>query len=113
LLEAGEVAGDYSANWMGTFDMTLVVVTVVWLLINAGLTVVAKASLAENQEFWILQIPKVALMNLVSMGAGFVCRRFCPTDDQGYIITAKSSWFKVNYTRKIQHFAAYLVPLLF
>ncbi|CAM9977817.1 unnamed protein product, partial [Ascophyllum nodosum] len=113
LLEAGEIAGDYSANWMGTFDMTLVVVTVVWLLINAGLTVVAKASLVQNQEFWIFQIPKVALMNLVSMGAGFVCRRFCPTDDQGYIITAKSSWFKVNYTRKIQHFAAYLVPLLF
>ncbi|CAN0429622.1 unnamed protein product [Ascophyllum nodosum] len=129
LLEAGEVAGDYSANWMtryvvhcdthaclppsGTFGMTLVVVTVVWLMVNAGLTVVTKASLVQNQEFWILQIPKVALMNLVSMGAGFVCRRFCPTDDQGCIITAKSSWFEVNYTRKIQHFAANLVPLLF
>ena len=40
----------------GTFDMTLVVVTMVWLLVNAGFTVVTKASLLENQEFWILQV---------------------------------------------------------
>ena len=40
----------------GTFDMTLVVVTVVWLLINAGLTAVTKASLVQNQEFWIFQV---------------------------------------------------------
>ncbi|CAN0135473.1 unnamed protein product, partial [Discosporangium mesarthrocarpum] len=33
--------------------------------------------------------------------------------DKGYIVTSKRSWFKVNYTRKIQHFAAYLVPLIF
>ncbi|MEI6284884.1 MAG: hypothetical protein WCP79_00115 [Bacillota bacterium] len=25
-------------------------------------------------------------------------------------MTNHSSWFKVNYTRKLQHFAAYLVP---
>ena len=40
----------------GTFDMTLVVVMVVWLLVNAGLTVVTKASLLENQKIWILQV---------------------------------------------------------
>ena len=40
----------------GTFGMTLVVVTVVWLMVNAGLTVVTKASLVQNQEFWILQV---------------------------------------------------------
>jgi len=31
---------------------------------------------------------------------------------KGYIITNRQSAFKVNYTRKLQHFAAYLVPLL-
>jgi len=51
-------------------------------------------------------------MMLVSWFSGLVCRRFCSVDETGYVITNKSSVFKVNYTRKMQHFAAYLIPLL-
>ncbi len=43
---------------------------------------------------------------------GLVCRYFCPTDENGYIITNKSSQFKVNYTRKIPLFCTHVVPLL-
>jgi len=42
---------------------------------------------------------------------GLVCRYFCKVDENGYIITNKDSRFKVNYTRKLQHFAAYTIPL--
>ncbi|CAM9613899.1 unnamed protein product, partial [Laminaria digitata] len=113
LLEAGEVAGDYSQDWKSSFDMTLLVVTVVWLMVNLGLTAWMKPSLFSRTEFWLLQIPKLACMIVVSVMAGLLCRHFCPTDAMGYIMTSKNSWFKVNYTRKVQHFAAYLVPLLF
>jgi len=43
---------------------------------------------------------------------GLVCRFFCEVDPKGYIITNKHSVFKVNYTRKLQHFAAYAIPLI-
>ena len=36
----------------------------------------------------------------------------CSIDDEGYIITKPGSKFKVNYTRKLQHFGAYLVPMV-
>ncbi|CAM9649289.1 unnamed protein product [Ectocarpus sp. 12 AP-2014] len=113
VIEAGEVAGDYSLDWKGTFDMTLVLVTVAWLAVNIGLTLWIHPTLFQNTQFWVLQVPKLACMIVVSVLAGSLCRYFCPADDTGYIMTSKNSWFKVNYTRKVQHFAAYLVPLLF
>ncbi|CAM9803260.1 unnamed protein product [Ectocarpus fasciculatus] len=113
VIEAGEVAGDYSLDWKGTFDMTLLLVTVAWLAVNIGLTLCIQPTLFRNAEFWALQVPKLACMIVVSIFAGSLCRYFCPADDTGYIMTSKNSWFKVNYTRKVQHFAAYLVPLLF
>lgn len=51
-------------------------------------------------------------MVLTALVGGLLCRHFCSVDEKGYIQTSQKSWFKVNYTRKIQHFAAYLVPLL-
>ncbi|CAB1096207.1 unnamed protein product [Ectocarpus sp. CCAP 1310/34] len=141
--------------------MTLVLVTVAWLAVNIGLTLWIHPTLFQNAQFWVLQVPKLACMIVVSVLAGSLCRYFCPADDTGYIMTSKNSWFKVNgqttailrlfpyfvpvldappslvvlhfslfsrlviyfflyfcwfqvnYTRKVQHFAAYLVPLLF
>lgn len=51
-------------------------------------------------------------MMLVSLLGGLVCRYFCVVDEKGYIVTTVNSVFKVNYTRKLQHFAAYMIPLL-
>jgi len=58
-----------------------------------------------------LQLPKVLVMVITSLGGGLVCRCFCELDENRYIITTKDSRFKVNYTRKLQHFAAYTIPL--
>ena len=49
---------------------------------------------------------------MMSLSGGFVCCRYCKIDDKGYTITNRVSWFKVNYTRKLQHFAAYLIPFV-
>jgi hypothetical protein len=62
--------------------------------------------------FWGLLGAKFGLMMSVSVVGGWICRYFCDCDEQGYIMTTNSSWFKVNYTRKIQHFAAYMIPLV-
>ncbi|CAM9533776.1 unnamed protein product, partial [Hapterophycus canaliculatus] len=64
--------------------------------VNLGLTVVLKPTLFQHAEFWLLQLPKLALMIVVSVFAGSLCRYFCPADDMGYIMTSKNSWFKVS-----------------
>lgn len=108
----GESAGDYSEEWTRTFDL--------WFLLFMGLLLAALCVWTEmthpelwsNGWYWVEQTPKVGLMIVVSLLGGLMCRYFCRVDDKGYIITTKSDVFKVNYTRKLQHFAAYLIPLM-
>ena len=112
LLQAGEVAGDYSADWRGTFDMVFLVVMLVALAVLCILTQVYVPELWHDSFFWVSQLPKVGAMFAISIFGGALCRYFSVIDDKGYILTTVSSRFKVNYTRKLQHFAAYVVPLL-
>jgi dolichol kinase len=108
----GESAGDYTADWRKTFDLVFLLG---WLLAAVVLGIVTLASEPEffqDYRFLALAGLKLALMLLMSLAGGIVCRHFCAVDAKGYIVTSKASWFKVNYTRKLQHFAAYLVPLI-
>jgi len=106
--------GDYSEikNWTQTFDMVFLsgMMTVL-----AGLcicTTIYQPHIWVDGHFWLMQVPKVAVMVVTSLGGGIVCRWFCKVDENGYVITNKDSVFKVNYTRKLQHFAAYAIPLV-
>ena len=108
----GESAGDYAADWTHTFDLVFLVLMGVLLAALCVWTELTHPELWSNGLFWIEQTPKVGLMMLVSLGGGLLCRYFCRIDENGYIVTSKSDTFKVNYTRKLQHFAAYLIPLL-
>lgn len=45
--------------YQGTFDMTLLVVTAVWLMMNVGLTFILKPDIFHNIEFWALQVNMV------------------------------------------------------
>jgi len=108
----GESQGDYTTEWTHTFDLVFLILMGVLL---AGLCVWTELSHPElftNVWFWIEQLPKLCLMMAVSLVGGLLCRKFCEVDADGYIITNKNTVFKVNYTRKLQHFAAYLIPLL-
>ena len=108
----GESAGDYSVEWTSTFDLVFVILMAVLLAALSVWTELTHPELWGNWMFWLEQTPKVGLMMFVSIGGGLLCRYFCRIDEDGYIITSKSDTFKVNYTRKLQHFAAYLIPLL-
>lgn len=108
----GEVMGDYSAPWTTTFDLTLTLFMIISLIVMAVWTTFAYPELWSDPIFWLMQLPKIAIMMTVAIIGGLTCRYFVPIDNHGYILTSKESWFKVNYTRKFQHFAAYMVPLV-
>ncbi|KAF4315134.1 hypothetical protein G195_011256, partial [Phytophthora kernoviae 00238/432] len=112
LVEEGEVAGDYEEHWYGTFDFVFLVGMVVYAAVMFVLTYIYEPQWLGETHFWLMQLPKLVVMMVVSLAGGIVCRCFCDVDEKGYIMTNKSSKFKVNYTRKLQHFAAYMVPLV-
>lgn len=108
----GESAGDYSEVWTSTFDLTFLIMMISFAVIICIWTSFVAPHLWTSTGFWIEQVSKFAVMCSVSCIGGLICRYFCNVDEKGYIITNKQSAFKVNYTRKLQHFAAYLVPLV-
>jgi dolichol kinase len=105
--------GDYSQieDWKQTFDMVFLSGMMAVLLGLCICTTLFQPEIWHDGHFWLLQLPKVLVMVVTSLGGGWVCRMFCKQDENGYIITNKDSRFKVNYTRKLQHFAAYTIPL--
>jgi len=112
VIYAGQVAGTYEERWTKTFDLAFLMFMMFYLVMLIIMTTVLQYSLWTNREFWLYLIPKFLVMSLVSLVGGIVCRYFSIMDDNGYVLTTRISLFKVNYTRKFQHFAAYLVPLL-
>jgi len=108
----GEIAGNYNEKWTKTFDLQFLILWLVLFAILLGATFIYDPHLFEAKDFFLRMCFKLAVMMLLALGGGMLCRHYCDVDDKGYITTPKNKWFKVNYTRKIQHFAAYLVPLL-
>lgn len=108
----GDVAGNYNEKWTKTFDLQFLILWLVLFLVLLVCTLVSEPSLFEETAFFQKMGIKLLVMMVLSLLGGLVCRHYCNTDEKGYITSSKSKWFKVNYTRKIQHFAAYLVPLV-
>ncbi|CAI5744094.1 unnamed protein product [Peronospora destructor] len=112
LVEEGEVAGNYEKPWYGTFDFAFMLGMIAYAAVMFVLTYLYEPQWLLKPQFWLMQLPKLVVMMVVSLVGGIICRCFCDVDEKGYIMTNKSSKFKVNYTRKLQHFAAYMVPLV-
>ena len=112
LLMPGDAAGNYDERWTKTFDLKFLIL---WLILFAFLlswTILFDPGLFDAWAFFKKTVVKLSVMMILALLGGMLCRHYCNTDEKGYITTSKNKWFKVNYTRKIQHFAAYLVPLL-
>lgn len=113
VFQPGESAGDYDADWKTTFDIHFLVFMIILFGALIGLTVIYEPELLRNPLFWRSNGIKITIMCTVSIFGGVLCRIFGGGyDKKGYIIGGKKQHFKVNYTRKFQHFAAYAVPLL-
>ncbi|MGA2403499.1 MAG: hypothetical protein ABSG91_17630 [Syntrophobacteraceae bacterium] len=108
----GEHAGDYSESWSKTFDVVFLAGWLIAFLALLAITLRIQPDLLTHTDFFLFLLIKLIIMVLMSLTGGMICRHYCSTDDKGYILKSKNSWFKVNYTRKLQHFAAYLVPLI-
>jgi dolichol kinase len=109
---AGDVMGGYSLPWKTTFDFTLLIFMICALGLLIVWTTLVYPHLWYDYMFFVMLLPKMLVMMSVALAGGLTCRYFCEVDEKGYVITNKKSKFKVNYTRKLQHFAAYMVPLL-
>lgn len=112
LIYAGQVAGRYDTRWTRTFDFVFLIGMALFATTLIVVTSVVKPQLWSNATFWFFLVPKIVVMMAVSTLGGIICRFFCVVDESGYVITERNSTFKVNYTRKFQLLAAYLIPLL-
>ena len=112
ILMPGDAAGNYDEKWTKTFDLKFLIL---WLVLFAFLlswTIIYDPNLFNAKDFFLKTAIKLFIMMILALLGGMLCRHYCNINEKGYITTSKNKWFKVNYTRKIQHFAAYLVPLL-
>ncbi len=112
VLMPGDAAGNYDEKWTKTFDLKFLILWIILFVLLSSWTIIFDLNLFTEKEFFLRAGIKLFVMMVLALGGGMLCRHYCNTDDKGYITTSKNNWFKVNYTRKIQHFAAYLVPLL-
>ena len=104
--------GNYDAPWTKTFDLAFLVGCFAALIVLSIWTVFWYDKNSINWQFFAFCLVKILIVGAVSLIGGMICRKFCDTDEKGYIVYTRKTAFKVNYTRKLQHFAAYLVPLI-
>ena len=103
---------NYDAPWTKTFDMVFLIGWFCALIALIIFTVIFRGRYDIDLAFFSFGFTKIIIVGAISLLGGLLCRKFCGTDEKGYIVYTKPSKFKVNYTRKLQHFAAYLAPLI-
>lgn len=104
--------GSYDTPWTRTFDLVFLIGWILALIVLTLVTVLHHDGDSVDWNFFAFGFTKIVIVGTVSLIGGLVCRKFCDTDEKGYIIYTRPTKFKVNYTRKFQHFAAYLAPLI-
>ena len=102
----------YDAPWTKTFDFVFLLGWVAALAALFGCTIYRHEQGDIDAAFFTFGVTKILIICAISLLGGLLCRKFCGTDEKGYIVYAQDTRFKVNYTRKLQHFAAYLAPLI-
>jgi len=104
--------GNYDAPWTKTFDLAFLIGCIAALIGLVAWSVFDLDKSDIDRDFFAFCLVKIIIVGIVSLVGGIICRKFCDVDEKGYIIYTRKTAFKVNYTRKLQHFAAYLVPLI-
>lgn len=114
-LMPGEVASDYAEPWEQTNDLSWLLLWVTFVSLMLILTAVRQPELynfSKHADFWMMLVYEFIAFMTVNLLGGITARQFCEVDQKGYVITTKDSVFKINYTRKLQHFLSMFVPLL-
>ncbi|MGL4595249.1 MAG: hypothetical protein ACRCUY_11005 [Thermoguttaceae bacterium] len=104
--------GNYSKKWTQTFDFVFLIGWIVAVVVLLIVTMFLQPTMFQEYGFFRFCAIKIGVMCVIGLLGGLLCRYYCKTDEHGYILAGSHKWFKVNYTRKLQHFAAYLIPLL-
>ena len=104
--------GNYDAPWTKTFDLVFLIGWFCALIALSIVTIIYRDRYDIDWPFFSFGFTKIVIVGAISLAGGLLCRKFCGADEKGYIVYTGPTRFKVNYTRKLQHFAAYLVPLI-
>jgi len=109
----------YQLPWTQTFDLVFLISMILFFPLLVGASYLTMPEILSNPAVWANFGIKFGVMVVASVMGGVVTRLCAETDERGYVATGldmktitKFKGFKVNYTRKIQHFAAYAVPVL-
>lgn len=86
-----------AAKWHKTFDFAFLIGMIVYAGVLLLLTYFYEPQWLHEPHFWVMQLPKLGVMILVSVVGGLICRWFCKVDEKGYFLTSRSSKFKVNF----------------
>ncbi len=103
---------DYSQDWKQTFDRPFLIGWLIAFVVLLAITAFEQPELFKEYGFYRFCALKIIVMCVISALGGLLCRHFLKCDEKGYVIGNSHPRFKVNYTRKLQHFAAYIIPLL-
>lgn len=91
----------YAADWWNSFDMFFLIFMAVFCVIMLVATWFLHPKMYTQWEdyklFWVFQFSKMSFMCFVAFLGGLIVTQL---------------GVKVNYTRKIQHFCAYLIPMV-
>jgi len=123
LIQEGEASESqmvpYTTDWKSTFDFWFFISMVLFFPIMYFITYLTMPEILSSPAVWMNFLIKFGVMVVASVLGGIIARCCAEIDERGYIKTGpdsktvvKLTGFKVNYTRKIQHFSAYAVPLL-
>ena len=95
--------GNYDAPWTKTFDLVFMIGWICALIALGIFTIIYRDRYDIDLTFFSFGFTKIIIVGAISLLGGLLCRKFCGTDEKGYIVYDRPSKFKVNYTRKLQH----------
>lgn len=104
-------ANSYGQGCFQKFEIIFLVGMALLASVLTLLTYFYEHELLHSTHFWLMQVLKFAVLMVVALCCGSVCRHCCEIDVGGYTAMSKSNRFRVVYTQKFHLFATYLIFL--
>nr|CCA23059.1 conserved hypothetical protein [Albugo laibachii Nc14] len=104
-------ANIYGQGCLQKFDIVFLVSMALAGSVLTLLTYFYEYHLLHSTHFWLMQVLKFAILMVIALCGGSLCRHCCEIDVRGYTVMSKSNRFRVVYTQKFHLFATYLLFL--
>ena len=78
--------GNYDAPWTKTFDLVFLIGWFCALIVLCVFTVIFRDKCDIDPAFFTFGLTKIIIVGAISLLGGLMCRKFCGTDEKGYIV---------------------------